>query len=158
MKASAKWLIALSPLLLAAAPAVSPLFGVSIPIGYRDWQLVGVAHEADPLNELRAVLGNATAIAGYRQGSLPFPDGTILVKLAWEHVQSEEYSSAFVPGSATTVQVMIKDSIRYAGTGGWGFGKFVNGSPVGKAEHQTCFACHEANVRNHDFVFTRFAR
>ena len=90
MKASAKWLIALSPLLLAAAPAVSPLFSVSIPAGYRDWQLVGIAHEADPLNELRAVLGNAAAIAGYRQESLPFADGTTLVKLAWEHVQSED--------------------------------------------------------------------
>jgi hypothetical protein len=25
---------------------------------------------------------------------------------------------------------MVKDSRRYASTGGWGFGRFVNGQPV----------------------------
>jgi hypothetical protein len=52
---------------------------------------------------------------------------------------------------------MVKDSKKYAATGGWGFGKFMNGKPVSEAEHKACFACHEAHVKNHDFVFTRFA-
>lgn len=159
-----KWPLALVSTLFAAWPimaaepgAVSPIFGVAIPEGYRQWGLVAPAHETDPLNELRAVLGNPAAIAAYQAGTLPFPDGTILVKLAWRHRQSDEFAPAFVPGAATTVQVMVKDSRRYAATGGWGFGRFVNGRPVDEAQHQTCFACHAANVRNHDYVFTRFA-
>jgi hypothetical protein len=52
---------------------------------------------------------------------------------------------------------MVKDSKRYASTGGWGFGRFINGQPVDEAQHQTCFACHQANVKDHDFVFTRYA-
>lgn len=53
---------------------------------------------------------------------------------------------------------MVKDSRRYAATGGWGFGRFVGGKPVDAAQHKTCFACHAAKVADRDFVFTRFAR
>ncbi|MGK9230890.1 cytochrome P460 family protein [Inquilinus limosus] len=141
----------------ADAERASPIYGVTIPEGYRQWELVAPAHETDPLNELRVVLGNSVAIEAYKNGTLPFPDGTILVKLAWKHVQSPEFEPAFVPGAATTVQVMVKDSKRYPSTGGWGFGRFINGIPVDEAQHQTCFACHEAGVKNHDYVFTRFA-
>ena len=119
--------------------------------------MVAPAEEADPLNELRAILGNAVAIKGYQAGALPFPDGTILVKLAWRHVQSPAFSTASVPGAATTVQVMVKDAAGYAATGGWGFGRFVGGHPVDAVQHETCFACHQAHASEHDFVFTRFA-
>jgi hypothetical protein len=101
------------------------------------------------------VIGNARALEAYRSGTLPFPDGAILVKRAWKRVPSREFGPAFVPGAATTLQVMVKDSRRYAATGGWGFGRFVDGRPVDAAQHETCFACHSANVRDHDFVFTR---
>ncbi len=126
----------------------SPIYGVTIPDGYRQWELIAPALEAAPLNELRAVVGNKTAVEAYGKGSLPFPDGTILVKLAWKQMQSPEFETATIPGSATTVQVMVKDSKRYAATGGWGFGRFINGKPVDEAQHQTCFACHEARVKN----------
>lgn len=141
----------------AIAKNASPIYGVTIPEGYRQWELIAPALEAEPLNELRAVLGNAVAIEAYRGATLPFPDGTILAKLAWKHVQSPEFEPASVPGAATTVQIMVKDSVKYAETGGWGFGRFVGGKPVDEAQHQTCFACHEARVKGHDFVFTRFA-
>ena len=167
-----RWSMTLVPWLVAASATIaatpspsesasvgtsSPIFGVSIPDGYRRWELIATAHETDPLNELRAVLGNAAAMAAYREGMLPFPDGTILVKLAWRRVQSEEFPPAFVPGAPTTVQVMVKDSKKDADTGGWGFGRFVDGKPADEAQHRTCFACHAANVRGHDLVFTRFA-
>jgi hypothetical protein len=123
----------------------SPIYGVTIPEGYRQWELIAPAQEGEPLNELRAVLGNAIAVNAYRDGKLPFPDGTILTKLAWKHVQSPEFESASIPGAATTVQIMVKDSKKYPSTGGWGFGRFVNGKPVDAAQHETCFACHEAS-------------
>lgn len=135
----------------------SPIYGVTIPGGYRQWQLIAPAQEAAPLNELRAVLGNAIAIEAYRNGTLPFPDGTVLAKLAWKHVPSPEFEPASIPGAGTTVQFMVKDSIKYAATGGWGFGRFVDGKPADEAQHRTCFACHKARVKNHDLVFTRWA-
>ncbi|MDE1996712.1 MAG: cytochrome P460 family protein [Rhizobiaceae bacterium] len=136
---------------------VSPIYGVTIPQGYRKWELIAPAVEAAPLNEIRSVLGNDIAIKAYQDGTLPFPDGTVLVKLAWKHVPSPEFGPASIPGAATTVQVMVKDSKKYAATGGWGFGRFINGKPVDEAQHQTCFACHQAGVKDHDFVFTRWA-
>lgn len=135
----------------------SPIYGVTIPDGYRKWELVAPALEGDPLNELRAVVGNAVALDAYRKGTLPFPDGSVLVKLAWKRTQSAEFESASVPGTPTTVQVMVKDSKKYAASGGWGFGRFIDGKPVDLAQHETCFACHEARVQNHDYVFTRYA-
>lgn len=36
-------------------------------------------------------------------------------------------------------------------------GRFVDGKPVDEAQHQTCFACHEARVQDRDYVFTRLA-
>jgi hypothetical protein len=134
----------------------SPIYGVKIPAGYRAWEMVAVSHEAG-LDELRGILGNPIAIKAYQDGTLPFPDGTILAKLAWKHVPLAGAEGAFVPGPATTVQIMVKDSQKYASTGGWGFGRFIDGKPVDEAQHKTCFACHEANVRNHDLVFTRLA-
>src|SRR5271165_1043168 len=52
----------------------TPIFGIKIPAGYRDWRLISVAHEEGSLNDLRAVLGNDVAIKAYREGQLPFPD------------------------------------------------------------------------------------
>lgn len=140
-----------------AAPARSPIYGVAIPAGYRDWTLVAPAEEAAPLNELRAVVGNRAALKAYRAGRSPFPDGTILVKLAWKHTPSPDFGPASIPGEPTTVQVMVKDSKRYAATGGWGFGRFIGGRPVDAAQHETCFACHAALVKDRDYVFTRYA-
>ncbi|WP_128923265.1 cytochrome P460 family protein [Bradyrhizobium guangxiense] len=137
--------------------AASPIFGVTIPPGYRQWELIAPAEEAAPLDELRAVVGNQTAIGAYQAGQLPFPDGTILVKRAWKRKQSPEFASATIPGAATTVQVMVKDSKKYVATGGWGFGRFIDGKPVDEAQHRTCFACHEARAKGRDYVFTRLA-
>ncbi|TGD99701.1 cytochrome P460 family protein [Methylobacterium nonmethylotrophicum] len=140
-----------------AKPA-SPIYGITVPDGYRDWRLIAPALEDAPLNELRAVLGNDVAVQAYRTGTLPFPDGSVLVKLAWKRTPSAEFDSATVPGPATTVQVMVKDAARYPQSGGWGFGRFIDGKPVDEAQHQTCFACHETRVKERDFVFTRYAR
>src|SRR6202165_3370102 len=65
----------------------APIFGVKIPSGYRDWRLISVAHEEGKLNDLRAILGNDIAIKAYREGKLPYPDGTIIARLAWSYDQ-----------------------------------------------------------------------
>jgi hypothetical protein len=140
----------------------APIFGVKIPPGYRDWRLISVAHEEGNLNDLRAILGNDVAIKAYREGKLPFPDGTIIARLAWSYVPSEENNKAFgrrqsfVAGPPTHgVQFMVKDSSKYASTGGWGFAQFDDGKPA-EVVHNTCFSCHEP-VKARDFVFTSYA-
>jgi hypothetical protein len=140
------------------------IFVDKIPSGYRDWKLISVAHEEGNLNSLGAILGNDVAIKAYREGKLPFPDGTIIAALHWRHASSEENnkifgrSQSFVAGPPTNVQFMIKDSKKYAATGGWGFGHFNerDGKPGAKALLQTCFPCHQAN-KERDLVFTRYA-
>ena len=145
-----------------AAEEAAPIFGIKIPPGYRDWRLISVAHEEGNLNDLRAILGNDVAINAYRKGKVPFPDGTIIARLAWSYVPSEENNKvfgrpqSFVAGSPTNVQFMVKDSKKYASTGGWGFAQFKNGKPDDKADLKTCFPCHEP-IKARDFVFTRYA-
>jgi hypothetical protein len=140
----------------------APIFGITIPPGYRDWKLISVAHEEGNLNDLRAVLGNDVAIKAYREGKLPFPDGTIIARLAWSYVSSQENNKvfgraqSFVAGAATNIQFMVKDSNKYAATGGWGFAQFKDGKAADEALLKTCFPCHEP-VKACDFVFTHYA-
>jgi Cytochrome P460 len=141
----------------------APIFGIKIPSGYRDWRLISVAHEEGNLNDLRAILGNDIAIKAAREGTLPYPDGTVIARLAWSYDPLEESEKAFgrhqsyVAGHPKNgVQFMVKDSTRYASTGGWGYAHFDDGKPASEAVHNTCFACH-AIVKARDFVFNRYA-
>jgi Cytochrome P460 len=139
-----------------------PIFGIKIPAGYRDWRVISVAHEAGNNNDLRAVLGNDAAIKAYREGNLSFPDGAIIARLAWVYTPSEENNKvfgreqSFVAGPPTNVQFMVKDSKKYAATGGWGFAQFKDGKPAEEALLKTCFPCH-VPVKDRDFVFTHYA-
>jgi hypothetical protein len=149
----------------ASAPAddqASPIFGIKIPAGYRDWRWVSSAHEAGKLNSLGAVLGNDIAIKAYRDGTLPFPDGTIIAAVHYANVPSEENNKvfgdpqSFVPGAPTNIQFMVKDSKKWPTTGGWGFAHFgTDGKPGAEALLKTCAPCHAKATR--DGVFTRYA-
>jgi hypothetical protein len=148
-----------------------------IPTGYRDWRLISVAILGTPFNDIRAKLGNDLAISAFREAKIPFPDGAMIARLAWNQVQSDVNNNAFRQdpsaehlgpaalqkllntsfgaGPPTNVQFMIKDSRKYASTGGWGFFQFTNG----RSDHvvqSSCFACH-APERATDFVFTRYS-
>src|SRR5262245_54759825 len=142
------------------------LFVTEIPSGYRDWKVVSVAHEAGDLNDIRGVLGNDIAIKAYREGKLPFPEGAIVGRIAWSFVSSEENNKvfgrdqSFVAGAPTDtyLQFMIKDSKKYAATGGWGYSSFDrNGKPTDEAAMKSCFPCHQ-KIQDRDFVFTRYAQ
>lgn len=110
----------------------APIFVTEIPPGYRDWRLISVAHEEGQLNDIRAILGNDLAINAYREGKLTFPEGTMVARIAWRHVPSEDSNKvfgraqSFVPGEAPPwyLQFMVKDSTKYAATGGWGYAQF----------------------------------
>jgi hypothetical protein len=133
----------------------------ALPQGYRAWPLVSVAHEEGNLNDIRAILGNDIAIRAYRNGKLPFPDGAIIARLAWRYAPSPENDRAFgrpqsfVAGPPTNVQFMVKNSRKYASTGGWGFMQFNDGKPA-QTDVDACYACH-VPVKQRDFVFTRYS-
>ena len=147
----------------------SPIYGVKIPAGYRDWQLIAVKqlHFAGKGEQLRAQLGNDIAIKAFKEGTLPFPDGAIIAAIHWTRVPSEDNNKvldgpfpgtqSFVIGSRVNVQFMVKDSRKYASTGGWGFADFTGTKAGDKALHETCFPCH-GPAKDHDYVFTRYAR
>jgi hypothetical protein len=141
----------------------TPIFVTKIPRGYRDWRFISVAREEGTLDDIRAILGNDIAIRAYREGKLPFPDGTMIARLAWGYVPSEENNKvfgrpqSFVAGHPKNgVQFMIKDSKKYASTGGWGFAQFDEGKTADEAVLKTCFPCHAA-LKSRDFVFTHYA-
>jgi hypothetical protein len=149
----------------------SPIYGIKIPAGYRDWHLISVKRltgAGGKLKQLRAELGNDVATKAFREGRFPFPDGSIVAALHWNEDSSDADNKVLAQGfpgvgldstfagSAVNVQFMVKDSEKYAATGGWGFADFTNGKPGSDALHKTCFPCHEP-AKDRDFVFTRYA-
>jgi Cytochrome P460 len=156
----------------------APVYGITIPEGYRDWKVISVAQIGPPINDVRIKLGNDVAIKAYRDRTLPFPDGTIIARLAYKQVASAEHNRALraaaeqqglpaeqierllaassVAGPPTNVQFMVKNSKTYAATDGWAFAQFTDGKLDGETSHKTCFPCHTPG-KERDFVFTRYS-
>jgi len=146
----------------------SPIYGVKIPAGYRDWKMIAVNQLLVPgkADQLRAQLGNDIAFKAFKEGTLPFPDGAIIAAIHWTRVPSEDNNKilaglfpgaqSFVVGSPVNIQFMVKDAKKYAATGGLGFADFKNGKPGDKALHEACFACH-IPAKDRDYVFTHYA-
>jgi hypothetical protein len=148
-----------------AQEAAHMVIVTTIPAGYRDWKFVSAAHEAGELNDIRVVIGNEKAITAYRAGK-PFPEGTIIGRVAWKMVPSDENNKtfgqpqSFVPGDAPDwyLQFMEKDTKKYAATGGWGysnFGKDLKPTTDEKTMY-ACYVCHQA-VEARDYIFTKYA-
>ena len=108
----------------------SPIYGITIPAGYRDWHLISVKQltgGGGKLKQLRAQLGNDIAITAFREGKLPFPDGAINQDSS--EADNQVLASGFpgagleasYAGSAVNAQFMVKDSRKYADSGGWGY-------------------------------------
>jgi hypothetical protein len=158
----------LPPAVGYAKGEVSPIYGVAIPDGYRDWKLIAVAQLLVPrkADQLRAQFGNDIAVKAFRDGTHPFPEVRLLrrlIGLESHRKTTTKYSPAhspgaqsFVVGPLVNVQFMIKDSKKYASTGGWGFADFKDNKPGDKALHETCFPCHKPAI-DHDYIFTHHA-
>jgi len=148
---------------LARADNQSVPDAAAIPAGYREWKLITVAREEGKLDDVRAILGNDIAIKAAQEGKAPFPDGTIIARLAWSFDSLAQSTQAFgqpqshVAGQPKNgVQFMVKDSSKYVATGGWGYVQFDGGKPSNSAAQRTCFACHSI-VKERDFVFNGYA-
>jgi len=152
------------------ADEAAPIYVKQIPAGYRDWKLISVAREEGTLDDIRAVLGNDEAIKAYREAKA-FPDGTIIVRIAWSFDASKENNESFarflghpvdrqsfVAGARKNgIQFMVKDSKKYAATGGWGYAQFDDGKPADDTVMKACFPCHQ-EIKERDYVFTHYAQ
>jgi hypothetical protein len=131
--------------------------GIALPDGYKDWRLLSV-HQRTDNNTIRAVLGNDVAIKAAREGKTnPWPEGAMLGKMVWKNVKHDKWDTALEPGAFVHAEFMIKNSEKYATTGGWGFARWVGPEqkPYGKDASfvQECFGCHTP-VKDRDWVFT----
>jgi hypothetical protein len=137
--------------------------------GYEGWQVVSISHDG-PL--LAAILANPLMIDAYRAGvpgnGQPFPDGAKMAKVHWNPKTMETFPSATVPGTQHDVDFMVKDSRRFADSGGWGYavfeydvasdtfkpGTLADQPPQGN-DAKCGYLCHSI-VKSRDYVFTEY--
>lgn len=133
--------------------------GIEMPAGYKDWRVLGVSQRTDN-NTLRVILGNDAAIAAARSNRTnPWPDGAVIGKVVWKNTANALWEKATAPGELVHAEFMIKDRVKYAATGGWGYARWkgMEQKPHGvdaAGAAQECVACHAA-AKSQDFVFTR---
>lgn len=149
-------LLAALLLTLPNARAESPGPAAKVELGeYKDWRVLGVSHRLEK-KFVRSILGNDIAINAARSGKPhPWPDGTVIAKLSWKEQTHPRWPQAIVPGEFAGAEAMVKDSKKYAETGGWGFGHWEGDKLVmnDKEKTATCFACH-TTMKDADYVFT----
>jgi cytochrome P460 len=137
--------------------------------GYEAWQVVSISQNG-PL--MAAVLANPVMIDAYAAGipgnGRPFPDGAKMAKIHWNPKKMETFPAATVPGTQHDMDFMVKDSTRFADSGGWGYAYFKYDAatdtftPATSADQppqgndaKCGFVCHTI-VKTRDYVFTEY--
>jgi hypothetical protein len=141
-------------------------------MGYEGWQTISVSYKGE---KLAVILGNPVMIDAYRGGvpgnGQPFPDGAKMAKVHWTATKNEaEPGQPLVSGSLHDVNFMVKDSKRFADSGGWGYGVFeydassntfrpgtLADNPSQANDAKCGFACHTV-VKQKDYVFTAYGQ
>jgi len=87
--------------------------------GYEGWQTVAISHNE---KACAVILANPEMIKAYQSGipgnGKPFPDGSKMAKIHWNPKKQEAFPDTTVPGSLHDVDFMVKDSKRFADSGG----------------------------------------
>ena len=139
--------------------------------GYENWQVVSASLDGDLL---ATILANPVMIDAYRAGvpgnGKPFPDGSKMAKIHWSPKKLETFPAATVPGTLHDIDFMVKDSKRFADSGGWGWAVFeygaasdtftpgtLAGKPPQGNDAKCGFACHKL-VKAKDYVFTAYSK
>jgi hypothetical protein len=138
--------------------------------GYEKWEVISLS-QAD---RLAVILGNQLMIDSYKAGipgnGKPFPDGAKMAKVHWKpKVNEEAPGQPTVTGDLDDVDFMVKDSVRFADSGGWGYGAFrydpakeswrpftTSDQPPQENDAKCGFACHTV-VEKSDYVFSKYA-
>jgi hypothetical protein len=155
--------------LVAALVAVGTLFastedGLKVPADFQHGYLANSMLVSKEPNKTGLITGvhliyvNAVGLGRFKRGgSTPYPDGTVFV----DDVRNFSIDDgAYRQGDRKFLTVMVRDSTKYASTGGWGFQAWPAGDPskpiVNDAPKQ-CFACHVSKKGN-DYVFSTYLR
>lgn len=149
----------MAALAFAQTPAGS---AIQFPAGYRNWTHVKsmVIHDkAHPLFDafggIHHVYVNERGVQALHQANPQYPDGSIFV---FDLLEARLEGSAYVEGNRKVLAVMVKDSRKYAATGGWGFEAFAGGDPTQRTVKDAateCFQCHAAQKAT-DYVFSKW--
>jgi hypothetical protein len=140
--------------------------------GYESWQAVAISHSE---KAVALILANPVMINAYRAGvpgnGKPFPDGSKMTKIHWDPKKSETAPSpTTVQGALQNVDFMVKDSKRFADSGGWGWAAFeydaasdtfrpgtLSDQPPQANDAKCGLACHTI-VKTRDYVFTEYGK
>ncbi len=171
--------VSLAVLAAGAAIPAQDKYAVKVPNGlafsefrgYESWQTISVSHNGP---HLAVIMGNPTLIEAYKAGipgnGKPFPDGSRMAKVHWDAKKNETApGQPWQPGAQADVDFMVKDSKRFADSGGWGYGAFkydpasdtfrpagTEDKPPQSNDAKCGFGCHTI-VKDHDYVFTAYA-
>jgi hypothetical protein len=140
--------------------------------GYEGWQVISISYNG---GKMAAILGNPAMIEAYKAGipgnGKPFPDGAKMAKIHWNPKKNLiAPGPPLVPNTLHDIDFMVKDSARFADSGGWGWGAFeyqassdtftpaTTADKPPQANDAKCgFACHTI-VKQQDYVFTKYAK
>jgi hypothetical protein len=139
--------------------------------GFESWQVVATSKN-DKL--VAVILANPVMIDAYMAGipgnGKPFPDGARMAKIHWKPKQSQYFPDTTVPGTLNDVDFMVKDSKRFADSGGWGWAAFIydaasdtfrpgnqTDEPPQANDAKCGFACHTV-AEKRDYVFTDYGK
>ena len=139
--------------------------------GYEGWQTISISHNE---KMMAVILGNPVMIKAYQSGipgnGKPFPDGAKMAKIHWNPKTLETLPTATVPASLHDVDFMVKDSKRFADSGGWGWAAFeydaasdtfkpatLAALPPQGNDAKCGFACH-TKAKARDYVFTEYGK
>jgi hypothetical protein len=139
--------------------------------GYEDWAVISSARTDEVL---KVIVGNPVIVKAYKAGipanGKPFPDGARMAKIHWNPKKSEFFPTTTIPGTLHDVDFMVKDTKRFADSGGWGYAAFQydNASntftpsttadqPPQSNDAKCGFACHTI-VKTRDYVFTEYGK
>jgi len=173
------WLSALGRVALSAQDSAAGKYEVRVPgglafsefRGYEAWQTLSLSRND---RFVAVILGNPAMVEAYKSGipgnGKPFPDGAKMAKVHWTPKQNALFPTATVPGDLANVDFMVKDSTRFADSGGWGYAVFdynaasdtftpgtTAGTPPQKNDARCGFACHTA-AKSSDYVFTEYGK
>jgi hypothetical protein len=175
-------MLALAATAIAADPATKSAqdkYTLSVPgglafsefRGYESWETVSLSRNE---KAVAVILANPTMIEAYQAGipgnGKPFPDGAKMAKIHWDPKKHQYFPDVTVPGTQRDVDFMVKDSKRFADSGGWGYAVFrydaasntftpgtLSDQPPQGNDAKCGVACHTV-VESRDYVFTEYAK
>jgi hypothetical protein len=139
--------------------------------GYEAWQAISTSGND---KVVAVIVGNPAMIEAYQAGfpanGKPVPDGAKMAKVHWKPKKSDLFPDATVPGALVNVDFMVKDSKRFADSGGWGYAVFdydeasdsyapgtLAGKPPQGNDAKCGFTCHK-RAKTTDYVFTEYGK